>query len=158
PVDDQRLADDVAGRHPRIERGIGVLVDHLHLTAVGQHSVLVETGDVLAANPDSPGSRLEQFEDGPSSRRLAATALADEPQRLAAADVKRDAVDRIDLAGNAGKYAGMDREVLLQPLDLEERGHAAPLSNFSACQQAIQWPGLCCKSGGKEARHSSLAI
>ena len=36
-VDDQRLADDLAGRHARVERGVGVLVDHLHAPAVRQH-------------------------------------------------------------------------------------------------------------------------
>ena len=33
----KRLADDLAGRHARVERGVGVLVDHLHAPPVGQH-------------------------------------------------------------------------------------------------------------------------
>ena len=32
-VDDQRLADDVARRHARVQRCVGILVDHLHLLA-----------------------------------------------------------------------------------------------------------------------------
>ena len=32
-VDQQRLADDVADRHARVERGVGVLEDHLHVPA-----------------------------------------------------------------------------------------------------------------------------
>jgi hypothetical protein len=35
--------------------------------------------------------------------------------------VKRDAVDRVDLAGSPGEHAGVDREMLFEPLDLEER-------------------------------------
>jgi len=173
PVNDQWLANDIAGRHSRVERGVGILIDHLHLPAVGQHPVLVEIGDVLAANPDFPGGRLEQFEKGAAGRRLAATALPDEPQRFAAVDVKRDAVDRVDLTGRPGEQAGMDREMLFEPLDLEEparfivapakagvqrpldsrlRGndgiHLPPSSTCSACQQATQWPGRYCTIGG----------
>ena len=75
-------------------------------------------------------------------------ALPDEPQCLAAVDVKRDAVDRVDLTGSPGEHAGMDREMLFQPIDLKKRAHAAPPSTCSACQQATQWPGRYCTSGG----------
>ena len=50
-VDDQRLADDLAGRHPRVQRGVGVLIDHLHAPAIRQHRVAVEAGDVVAVEP-----------------------------------------------------------------------------------------------------------
>ena len=42
-VDQQRLADDVAGRHARIERGKRVLKDDLHLPAMRPHSGFAET-------------------------------------------------------------------------------------------------------------------
>ena len=84
-VDDQRLADDLAGRHARVERGVGVLVDHLHAPAVGQHRSRVEAGDVLAVDADRAGGRLEQLQQRAPDRRLAAAALADQAQRLAAA-------------------------------------------------------------------------
>ena len=61
PVDRQRLADDIAGRHARIERGVGILVDHLHLLPVGQHCPGVEIGDVDAADQDLPLGRLQQL-------------------------------------------------------------------------------------------------
>ena len=50
PMDDQRLADDLARRHARIERRVRVLVDHLHLPAIRQHLPRIEIGDVLAAD------------------------------------------------------------------------------------------------------------
>ena len=48
----QWLRDEVAGREPRIERGIGVLKDHLHVAAAGTHLLDAETRDVLALEAD----------------------------------------------------------------------------------------------------------
>ena len=61
----------------------------------------IEMGDVLAADPDRAVGRLEQPQQRAADRRLAAAALAHQPQRLAAADAERHAVDGIDLARDA---------------------------------------------------------
>ena len=76
------------------------------------------------SNHDLAGGRFEQFQQRAADRRFAAAALADKPQRLAAPDLERDAVDRVDLARDAREHAGIDREMLFQILDLEQRaGH-----------------------------------
>ena len=62
-VDDQRLAHDLARRHARVQRGVGILVDHLHAPPVGQHALGVEAGDVLAADADGAAGRLQQFQE-----------------------------------------------------------------------------------------------
>src|SRR6516225_2415359 len=147
-MDGQRLADNLAGRHAGIERRLGVLINHLHLTPIRQHLRRVETSDVLAANEDLPVGRLEQFQQGSTDGRLAAAALADEPQGFSPIDMKRDAVDSVDPAGNAREYAFVQREMLLEATHLEQWGHAAPSSRRSACQQETQWPGRRCTSGG----------
>src|SRR5262249_49489446 len=125
---------------------------------------------VLAADEDLPFGRLEQFEQGAANGGLAATALANKAQCLAALDPEGDAVDRIDMAGDAGEHAGVDREMLLQPADLDQRAppavalrllhpgaHAGAASRASACQQAIQCAGRCSSSGGYAERHCSVA-
>ena len=43
-------------------------------------------GDVLALEHDAPGGRRQHAQHGKPGRRLAAAALADQPERLAAAD------------------------------------------------------------------------
>ncbi len=159
-VHDQRLAHDLARRHARVQRGVGILVDHLHAPPVGQHGLGSEAGDVLAAHLDGAVGRLEQLQERAADRRLAAAALAHQAQRLAAADRERHAVDGIDVTRHLREHALVDREVLLQALDLEQRGHAAPAmpaSTRSACQQAIQCLGRCSSSGGLWLRHWSLA-
>jgi hypothetical protein len=158
-VDGQRLADDFAGGHARVQRGVGVLVDHLHAPPVGQQGLALEMRDVLPVDADRPGGRLEQLEQRAPDRRLAAAALADQPQRLAAADLEAHAVDGMDLARHAREQAGVNRKVLLEVGDLEQRGpaHAAPASTRSACQQAIACPGARSSSGGTALRHWSVA-
>ena len=48
----ERLADDVARAHARIERGERVLEHDLHLAADRAHLGLAEMGDVLSVDPD----------------------------------------------------------------------------------------------------------
>jgi hypothetical protein len=62
-VDDQRLADDRADRHARIERGVRVLEDDLHVARQRAQLVLAGPGDVLALEPDLARGRLDQAQD-----------------------------------------------------------------------------------------------
>ena len=50
-VNDERLLDDVAGAHPRIERRVRILEDHLHVAARSPHPLGRVGQDVLAAEP-----------------------------------------------------------------------------------------------------------
>jgi hypothetical protein len=47
-VDHQRLAHQVADIHARIERGVRVLEDHLHVAAYGASRIAGEAGSLLA--------------------------------------------------------------------------------------------------------------
>ena len=99
-VEAQRLAEDVADRHARVERGVGVLEHHLHAPA--------QRPDLRTATPARcPGrakmtrarGRLVDARYHARKRRFAATRLADEADGLALRDVEIDAVDRVhDLA------------------------------------------------------------
>ena len=53
--------------------------------------------DVLAVEEDLAG-RLVEAQDGAAHGRLAATRFADQAERLAAANLERDAVDGLDVA------------------------------------------------------------
>ena len=119
----ERLADDVAGALPRVERGERVLEDDLQLPAVGPELLLAEARDVVAVELDGAGGRLDQAHDGAAHRGLAAAALADQPQRLARADREAHAVDGIDMADGAAQQALAHGEVLAQSRHLEH-GHA----------------------------------
>ena len=117
----QRLADDVARRHARIERGERVLEDDLHPPPVGAQLDLAEPRDVLAVERDAAGGRLDQPQHGAAHRRLAAARFADQAERLARRDREAHAVDREDVAGGAPKQSLLDGKVLLEVLHLQHR-------------------------------------
>ena len=84
-VDAQRLGDDVADRHPRIERRVRILEDDLHLAPHLAHLAPAETGDVAAVEDDRPAVGSTSLMSVRDERRLAAAGLADEAERLARA-------------------------------------------------------------------------
>jgi hypothetical protein len=64
-VDPQRLGDDVAHGHARVERGVRVLEDDLHLPPDLTHLAAAEPRDVAPVEDDLPGGRLDQLQDRP---------------------------------------------------------------------------------------------
>ena len=84
----QRLADDLADPLARVERGVGVLEDHLHLAPQRPHLAPREPGDLTALEADRARARLEQLQDRAARRRLAAARLADQAERLALPTLK----------------------------------------------------------------------
>ena len=133
-VELERIADDLADALPGIERGVGVLKDHLHVAPQRPQGPLGELGELDALELDRPGSWLEELKDRAGERRLAASGLADEAERLALGDGERDPVHRLHCADLAiDDHAGLDREVLRDVLHFEERARA---SSCGRCLQA----------------------
>ncbi len=100
-VHPDRLGDDVANAHAWIERRIRILEHHLdlaaHLANVAGRHVL----EVHAVKDDIAASHRKQLDDRATGGGLAATALADQPQCLAAVHIEGHPVDRLDGAGLA---------------------------------------------------------
>ena len=136
----QRLGQDLAHGHARIERGVGVLEDDLHVPAQPAQRVLVEVGDLLALEAHRARGRVHQAQHQPAGGRLAAAGFADQRQRLAAGDLEADVVDGAHQADQlAADQAAADREMLDQAVDLQDRdsvalAHAA--TSTGAFQQA----------------------
>ncbi len=120
-VDLVRLADDVADRHARVERGVRVLEDHLDVAADRLQGAAREAGDVLALVADLPAGGALQVDEHPGHRRLAAAGLADDAEGLALVQVEGDPVDRLDRADLAAEDDALgQREVLDQVVDLQD--------------------------------------
>ena len=51
-MDDQRLGDEIADAHARVERGEGVLENHLHVAAHGLAFVAAEARQIAPADDD----------------------------------------------------------------------------------------------------------
>ena len=120
-VDGQRLGHDVADGHPRVERGIGVLEDDLHLAPKLSDLAARELRQLLTEEANGAARRLDQLQDAVAGRRLSRARLADEPERLALGNLEADAVDGLDLAHPPrDEDALLHREVLRQVGDDEQ--------------------------------------
>ena len=137
----QRLAQDLADRHARIERGVGVLEDDLRLPAERAQLVGVEREQVAALETDAAGIRLDQAQHQPADGGFAAAGFADQRQRLAGIDMEADAVDRPDERRRPAEQIARGREMLDQVFGFEQRGHDTSLSSGARMQREA-WPGL----------------
>src|SRR5439155_4654924 len=116
----ERLAHRRADGEPRIQRAVRVLEDGLDGAPVVAVSLAVERVDVAAAEKDAPAGRTLEPEHEPGGRRLAATALADEPQRLAAPQREVHTVDGLHGADRSTQdRSARDGEVLGDRLGFE---------------------------------------
>ena len=95
-VEVERLADDVADAHARVEARIGILEDDLHLAAQRLECARIQAGDIPAVELNGTRGRLHQPQYGAAERRLARSRLADEADDLTGTDAERDAVDGLD--------------------------------------------------------------
>ena len=130
-VHNQRLADDVAHLHARIERPVRVLVNHLHALAQRPHLLLAIASDVLSFELDAAGGGRKHPHDGKTGGRLSASAFANKTERLAARKRQRHAVDRVDRSDFPAKHcAGLHGEMDLQVVHTQQRlGHRSTLQN-----------------------------
>src|SRR6266545_2770379 len=116
-----RFGDGVKYGHPRIERGVGVLENHLEIAPRPPQCVALELRQIPAAQNDSAFGGRDQLKNRPPQGGLAATGFADQPEDLSLRQRERNAVHGLDRSDMAPKDdAAFDREIGLQVLDLEE--------------------------------------
>ena len=93
-VGDERLGDDLPRGHPGVERGEGVLEDHLDVAAIAMALPRRHREQVLAAPerlPPGPGHRADER---PGQGRLARAALPDDAEGLARPEVEAHPANR----------------------------------------------------------------
>ncbi len=88
-MDIQRLADNGADRHARIQAGERILEDDLHVLAIGAHGSGRELGDIAALEEHSARGGLDQAQDGAPDGCFAGAGFADEAYHLARLDGER---------------------------------------------------------------------
>ncbi len=122
PVNHDRFGDDLADLHARVQRAVRILKDDLDPAPQRQQILASHLGDIDAVIDDLAGGRLFKPQDAAAGRRLAAAALADQTQGLAAPDGEVDAIDRLHLAHLAVDDDPLgDREMHVQSPHFEER-------------------------------------
>src|SRR5262245_13423097 len=92
----------------------------------------VETSSAATGSSSKP-------DDGARRRRFAAAGLADEPQRLACAELETDAVDGPHVPDYAPQHAGRDGVVPREPSQLELPNAAAHAPTSFQKWHALRW-------------------
>lgn len=114
-VDYELLGYQLEDRVARVQAGIGVLEDELHLLAQRTHLLFVIGEDVLALIVDLAGGVGLEPQDGAPQGGLAAARLANYAQRGALLDGKAHVVHGVE-------HTGAGLEVLLEVFDLQNGG------------------------------------
>jgi hypothetical protein len=125
-VNQQWLRYDVEHRHTRIERRKRILKDHLHLATERPQTPSwypSEVHDIARRSPeeDLTGGGFNGTQHAAGGRGFATTALPDERQGLAVADMEAHVVDRSDLADFTSQETLANGKQLLQMPDVKER-------------------------------------
>ena len=131
----QDLGQSTADSEAWIERGIGVLEDHLHMPAQRPQLAPAERREVQAHEPNAPAGRGIQPQERAAERRLATAALADQTERLVPPDGQADSIHRADhyprpAPDDVGEAAAR-RERHREILDLDE--HFLGRAGSAAC-------------------------
>ena len=92
----QDLGQSTADSEAWIERGIGVLEDHLRMPAQRPQLAPAERREVQAHEPNAPARRGIQPQERAAERRLATAALADQTERLVPRDRQADTIHCAD--------------------------------------------------------------
>ena len=117
----QPFGDDVADRHARAERAIGVLEDYLEVAPERLHRLPRPALHLLAEHDDA-ALGVDQAQECKAERRLAGSRFAHHPQRLAAPHLNVDAVHRLDVADGPAQQPALDREPHLQVRRFDDDG------------------------------------
>ena len=86
--------------HSGVERGVGVLEDHLEIEPAAAYGMAGEVGEVFAIEDDFPTGRALELHHGAGEGGLSAAGFADESEDFPALDSERDAIDRPDGIGH----------------------------------------------------------
>jgi hypothetical protein len=92
-VDPARFVQRRPDGHPRVERGIGVLEDHLHPPPQLPQLLALVLADVDAVDQDISPIGLDKPDQAAGERRLARPRAAGDAEDLAAAELEGDVVD-----------------------------------------------------------------
>ena len=121
PVRVESLADDLLDRHARRQRAVRILEDDLHLSPERTQRPGSEALDLAPQEGDPPLAAL-QPQQRERERRLAGTALADDPERPTLTDGQAHPVHRLHVRDGAAEESGLDREPHLHVAPVERDG------------------------------------
>ena len=157
PLRIERLGDDVHHRAARAERAVRVLEmiwTCRRMSCISRASAR----RCRCHEKDAPGGRLDEPKQQASCRRLAASGLAHERQRLARRNLEADVVDRLHAWPGLCEQAAAAsrREGFVRP-STWSRGAVMPRPRRQRHSRRADWPRPRSNSGGFAVRHTGTA-
>ena len=117
----ERCGHDTTNGHARVERGVGILEDHLHPLSHSPQVLAFETGQIHSVKRNlAAGSRVE-LQDGPAGCGLAAPAFPHQAQRLTTIDIKTHPIHRFHIASTPPEETTGDGKVLADITEPDQR-------------------------------------
>jgi hypothetical protein len=163
-MDHERLTDDVGYRHARVQAGIRILEDHLHLAAHLAEFLALQVHQVHAFEFHRAGGRAVQLQDRPTGGGLATARLANQAQGLTALDIEADTIHRAHRAHLALDHAPVNGEMHHQIIYMEQGvvvgfdgAHYRCLPVLVSTQQAARCSGPTAINGGFSCQQCSSA-
>jgi len=122
-VDDERLLDDLACSHARVERGVRILKHDLKVAAGASELGWIQCAHVRTLEGDLSSGRFYEPQHASAGRGLAGAGLADEAERLALGDGERHLINR-PYRRPPPEESRAGGELLDEAADVEERCHS----------------------------------
>ena len=133
-MDYQRLANDTANLHARIERRIGILKNRLNVASKTLIGVVLRYPDIGAIKDNLPCGWAQELEYCACDSCLSAPGFSDQAKYLTGADEKRDPIDCPNLTHRPlQNRSARHRKLNGQVPDLEQQVH-----RLSARLQALE--------------------
>ncbi len=134
----ERFFDDVADAHARVERGVRILEDDLHLATRLAQAIAGEAQHVFPLKANFSRCRFDEPQDAAAGGRLATAGFTDQAERFAGIDREADPVDGANgCRPSPAEKPLRTREFLHQIPDLEQGCHTgnaafvSPMGTFS---------------------------
>ena len=93
PVGDDRFGNRLIDGFARVNAGVRILKNDLHILAIRQHLLGLQAGYFLPLKEDLPRCGLQQLEYRSAERRFSTARFAYDPQRFSLLNVEADMIN-----------------------------------------------------------------
>ena len=119
-MDVQTFHHRITDGRARVQRGVGVLKDNLHIPPHGLQVTALKFEDICPIQVNLSGRWLNQAQHGATDSGFAASRFAYQTQRLAFFDVKAHIVQGLHPGDDALQYAAFNGKIFFQIPDLDK--------------------------------------
>ncbi|MPM20519.1 hypothetical protein SDC9_66949 [bioreactor metagenome] len=149
----QRLLQQSPHRHARIQGGVGILKDKLHVPPLLPQHFPVQRAEIVAPKINIPGGRLDEPQQRAPRGGFSAAGFTHQGEGFLFINLKAHVLHGMHMAHGAPDDAALDGKIGPQVLNLQNRlllrhSNASPSARSAWSQQRHRCPGAASRSGG----------